>query len=34
MNIFLIDGYETFPGVGEAKLNYSLVTTAKEYFEK
>jgi len=34
MNIFLIDGYETFPGVGEAKLNHSLVTTAKEYFEK
>jgi len=33
MNVFLIDGYETFPGVGEAKLNHSLVKTATEYFE-
>jgi len=33
MNVFLIDGYETFPGVGEAKLNHSLVKNATEYFE-
>ena len=33
MNIFLIDGYETFTGVGEAKLNRSLVKAAKEHFK-
>ena len=33
MNIFLLDGYETFEGVGEAKLNRSLVKAAKDYFE-
>jgi modulator of drug activity B len=34
MNILIINGYERFVGVGEAKLNYFLVDEAKNYFLK
>ena len=34
MNALLINGYEKFEGVGEAKLNNSLIEIAKDYFEK
>lgn len=34
MKILIINGYEVFEGVGEGKLNNSLVDIAKEIFEK
>ena len=34
MKALLINGYETYEGVGEARLNYSLINIAKEILEK